>query len=47
MESEMKGDSSGRGRDMIYLMPSRTDPGERYYRTGLLPQVVTHRRFAG
>ncbi len=25
----------------------RTDPGERNYRTGLLPQVMTHNRCSG
>jgi hypothetical protein len=27
----------GRGRDAGYPAPPRTDPGERNYRTGLLP----------
>ena len=34
-----------RGRDAGYPAPPRTDPSERNYRTGLLPQVVTRRHF--
>ena len=37
----------GRGRDAGFPAPPRTDPSERNYRTGLLPQVVTRRHCAG
>ncbi len=31
---------------MTITLHPRADPGVRNYRTGLLPQVVTHRRYA-
>ena len=43
-EIRRRGSRFGRGRNPRRRGPPRTDPGERNYRTGLLPRVLTRKR---